>query len=79
MRSCSPSRYSVSTVSSVRQTILLGGNIQPFRSILPTAFHQVLDVGSERLGDAVKDGNCLVAFTAFDTAQIGLMDLRKVR
>jgi len=27
MRSCSPSKYSVSTVSSVRQTILLGGNI----------------------------------------------------
>src|SRR5712664_4170916 len=26
MRSCSPSRYSVSTVSSVRQTIRLGGN-----------------------------------------------------
>jgi hypothetical protein len=30
MRSCSPSRYSVSTVSSVRQTIQLGGNIQLF-------------------------------------------------
>src|SRR5580704_12286319 len=29
MRSCSPSRYSVSTVSSVRQTIRLGGNIKP--------------------------------------------------
>src|SRR6266478_4140858 len=28
MRSCSPSRYSVSTVSSVRQTIRLGGNIK---------------------------------------------------
>ena len=26
MRSCSPSRYSVSTVSSVRQTIRRGGN-----------------------------------------------------
>src|SRR6516165_1728437 len=30
MRSCSPSRYSVSTVSSVRQIIRLGGNIQLF-------------------------------------------------
>ena len=29
MRSCWPSRYSVSTVSSVRQTIRLGGNIKP--------------------------------------------------
>ena len=28
MRSCSPSRHSVSTVSSVRQTIRLGGNIK---------------------------------------------------
>src|ERR1700730_4288736 len=38
IRSCSPSRYSVSTVSSVRQTIRLGGNIQPSpRSIVTFA------------------------------------------
>src|SRR5580692_5138220 len=29
MRSCSPSKYNVSTVSSVRHTIRLGGNIKP--------------------------------------------------
>jgi hypothetical protein len=27
MRSCSPSKYNVSTVSSVRQTIRFGGNM----------------------------------------------------
>jgi hypothetical protein len=37
MRSCSPSKYSVSTVSLVRQTIRLGGNINPHLSHRPNA------------------------------------------
>ena len=38
MRSCSPSKYSVSTVSSVRHAIRLGGNIKPLP--IPSARRQ---------------------------------------
>src|SRR5215472_12088383 len=67
MRSRSPSRYSVSTVSSVRQTIRLGGNITPspsplarrgrFRLLLVPSGSQFQNVGGSwfRLNTGSRD------------------------
>jgi hypothetical protein len=53
-----------------------GGNYET--QSLPPLPHQILDVGSERFGDALQHGDCRVALTPFDPTQIGLVDFGAV-
>src|ERR1700731_4354010 len=51
MRCCSPSRYSVSTVSSVRQTMRLGGNIRRNGFAAASAAERHAGQRAHRIGD----------------------------
>jgi|HubBroStandDraft_6_1064221.scaffolds.fasta_scaffold559490_2 hypothetical protein len=67
MRSCSPSKYSISTVSSVRQTIAWAETLNPFptsSTLRPSPTHQVFDISSKCFRNALNYGDRWVALSS---------------